>query len=195
MDYIDPFSLQGKLLVATPDMADPRFKHSVIFICEHDEEAAMGLVINREKPGLFLSDILKHDRADANPLRQDQIILAGGPVGTNQGFVLHAPFTKEATSHLNLNSHRLAPDLYFSTDRRTLKGLARPERPTRALVCVGYAGWESGQLDQEILDNFWMVVDGTSDLIFDPDLIGKWDKALLSLGILSEQIAPQSGSA
>jgi len=195
------FSLQGKLLIATPEMDDPNFKRSVVYMCIHDETHALGLIINRKKSGLTLSDILtqvppelqKHGQVSDQYMKP---VLFGGPVGTEQGFVLHTALDEGVTHPPSKDaplSMPLTETLFLTAHASILTTLLSETPPRHALLALGYAGWDAGQIEDEIKDNCWIVVESNDELIFDPDLDQKWDKALAKLGITADQLASQTG--
>ena len=181
--------LSGQLLVAMPGMRDPRFAKSVIYMCVHSAEGAMGLVVNRELASLTFPDLLEQLNIDAsNPGQQIQVHF-GGPVESGRGFVLHsADYVRDAT--LVVDS-RIA--LTATVD--ILKAMANGTGPRRALLALGYAGWGAGQLDDEIKANGWLHVEADQDLIFDPNLDGKWERAIGKLGINPLMLSDVAGHA
>ncbi len=182
--------LAGKFLIAGPAMQDPRFHNSVIFMCVHDEEQAMGIIINKPKPDLKLSGMLPHLEVKGSVTYEDTQVLYGGPVETERGFVLHSRdyFHKDG-------SLPLSPTLAMSTSKNVLKALVSPKAPTRAVLALGYAGWDAGQLENEIKKNSWLVAPVDEDMIFVGNPEDKWKLALGSLGISPELLSMEAGSA
>ncbi|MEM6341542.1 MAG: YqgE/AlgH family protein [Pseudomonadota bacterium] len=182
--------LTGKLLVAMPGMGDPRFEHSVVFICAYSPEGAMGLIVNKPAPDLKLSDILdqleitKSDAAGCLP------IYFGGPVETARGFVLH---TDDYASRLQ--SLEIEGGYGMTATLDVLEDIANGSGPQKALVTLGYAGWGPGQLDGEIARNGWLTVEPASDLIFDAPNEKKWMAALDTLGIDPLGLSAAAGRA
>lgn len=200
MVSIDTFSLQGKLLVASPDMKDPRFKGRVIYMCIHDPIDAIGLIINQAIPGLFLDEVIEFEPLDIKPSKKTSVIsrqevLYGGPVGTNRGFVLHSPLTEAQHQTVKETSTQLTDTLFLTSDKAILPTLVSDNPPDNALLAIGYSGWSPGQLEQEIMSNCWIVVDSDDSLIFDMEFENKRSKALAKLGISPQQLARQSGKA
>lgn len=168
----------GRLLVAMPNMGDPRFEKSVVFLCAHDETGAMGLVVNKIVPDLTLATLLEEltiaqsgDIADKTP------VFVGGPVETARGFLLHsAEFTDR-------DSIRVKGDYAVTGTIDALRHAMGENGPRDRLFALGYAGWGAGQLEDEIRANAWLVCDATPDLVFGGDQDTKWARAMLGLGI------------
>lgn len=186
--------LTNRLLIATPQMGDPRFKDSVIYICSHDSSGAMGLVINKQivKSGTAfqLSDMLSNIGIEGDVRVADTPVLEGGPVDIDRGFVLHsADYFKTETSL------KLTDSLNLTSTKDVLEALVKDNAPAKAMLAVGYSGWGAGQIERELQDNAWIVADADEGIIFDTDLNGKWIKALASLGIKPEMLSRYGGSA
>jgi len=186
--------LTNRLLIATPEMGDPRFKDAVIYICSHDRSGAMGIIINKQmvKSGgaLQLSDMLSNIGIKGDVQVADTPVLEGGPVDVDRGFVLHsADYFKTETSLMLSNT------LSLTSTKDVLEALVKDEAPEKAMLAVGYSGWGAGQIERELQDNAWIVVDADEAIIFDTDLDGKWVKALASLGIKPEMLSRTGGSA
>jgi len=183
--------LDGQLLIAMPGMNDPRFKKTVIYICSHSNEGAMGIVINRPHKGLKFSELLSqlNIAPDTNAPRKIEV-LSGGPVEQARGFVLHTKdyFTEGATLKVD-------PGLSLTATTDVLRALAKGEGPAKALFALGYAGWGAGQLEQELIDNAWITCDSDADLIFDQDHNGKYSAALNKLGIDPGLLSSEAGHA
>ncbi|WP_026941149.1 YqgE/AlgH family protein [Hellea balneolensis] len=186
--------LTNRLLIATPQMGDPRFKDAVIYVCSHDSSGAMGLVINKQvvKSGnaFQLSDMLSNIGIEGDVKVADTPVLEGGPVDIDRGFVLHSSdYFKTETSL------KLTDTLHLTSTKDVLEALVQDNAPTKAMLAVGYSGWGAGQVERELQDNAWIVADADETLIFDPNLNGKWTKALASLGIKPEMLSRHGGSA
>lgn len=186
--------LTNRLLIATPQMGDPRFKDSVIYICSHDSSGAMGLVINKQmvKSGMAfqLSDMLSNIGIEGDVRVADTPVLEGGPVDIDRGFVLHsADYFKTETSL------KLTNTLNLTSTKDVLEALVKDNAPAKAMLAVGYSGWGAGQIERELQDNAWIVANADEGIIFDTDLNGKWVKALASLGIKPEMLSRTGGSA
>lgn len=183
-------SFTGRLLIATPNMGDPRFNRGVIYICSHDDDGAMGIMINKGRGGRMLSDMLINIGIEGDVKVADAPVLLGGPVDIDRGFVLHsADYFKTDTSL------KLSDTLHLTSTKDILEALVMEDCPEKAMLAVGYSGWGAGQLEKEIQDNCWIVAEGDEALIFDADLDGKWTKALASLGIKPEMLSQTGGSA
>jgi len=183
------FDLTGKLLISTPAMGDPRFKHSVIYLCAHSVEGAFGLVINRPVPELSLASVLDQLNIPVSDTLPARPILAGGPVEAARGFVL---FRCTGTGSGGAGGEGLAGQaeaalpggLSLSASPEILAAIARGEGPSDWFLALGYAGWGPGQLESEIAQNAWLTGDADGALLFSTTP-GEhlWKKALLSMGI------------
>ncbi|GLQ20950.1 YqgE/AlgH family protein [Algimonas porphyrae] len=186
----DYTSYSGHYLIATPAMGDPRFRQTVIFLCAHDASGAMGLIINRGKQDLVISDLLDHVGVSGDVRVADAPVLDGGPVDIDRGFVLHsADWFREDSSM------KVSDTLSLTSTKDVLEALVTESAPEKAMLAVGYAGWGPGQLEAEIADNAWLVVGGDETLVFADDLDGKWAQALARMGISPEQLSAFGGSA
>jgi len=183
-------SLTGQLLVAMPQMMDPRFARSVVYICAHSEEAgAMGLVVNKLLQALTMDELFTHLKLE--PARQNQAspVYFGGPVEPGRGFVLHtAEYKEEATL-------AVSGDFAVTATLDILRAIGRGEGPRRSILALGYAGWAPGQLDAEIQANGWLSVEADADLVFDDDIDGKWQRALGKLGVDLTMLSTDAGHA
>ncbi len=184
------FSLKGKLLIATPAMRDPRFAGAVIYICTHDEGHAMGIMINKQKGDLRISDMLDNIGIEGDVTIADTSVLDGGPVDIDRGFVLHSP-----DFHIEQSTAKLSDTLMLTATKDILESFVSQDAPDRAVLAIGYSGWSSGQIENEIKDNVWLICDADDALIFDQDMDNKWGKALAKLGIAPHYLSGQSGSA
>lgn len=182
-------SLSNQLLIAMPGMADPNFSSTVTLICEHSDEGALGIVINRPLL-LTLGEVFEQlDLSIADTSAAASPVLDGGPVGAERGFVLHAP------GHSYENTIEVCNDIHLTFSRDILDGLASGEGPEKWLVALGYAGWGAGQLEDEMLANSWLSVAATPDIVFDLPFDQRWTAAARTLGIDINQIAPDAGHA
>jgi len=182
-------SLTGKLLIAMPGMSDPRFERSVVFLCAHSDDGAMGLVVNKPIAELGLSELLEQIKI---PARRgiSQPVHFGGPVESGRGFVLHS--TDFLLSEATL---RVDEAFAMTATVEILERMAEGRGPERALVALGYAGWAPGQLEGEIKANGWLVADATTELVFErPDSV-KWEEAIRSLGIDPQMLSASAGRA
>ncbi|MEM9495925.1 MAG: YqgE/AlgH family protein [Pseudomonadota bacterium] len=175
--------LTGKLLIAMPNMGDPRFEQSVIFMCSHDEHHAMGVIVNKPLAEVELADLLEQLDIDPQEEKSDTPVFFGGPVQTERGVVLHTlDYRRETTI-------TLGPDIGITASREILAdiGGAAPSRPAprRSLLAIGHAGWGAGQLEQEITMNAWAHCDADEAIIFDGASRPSWKDALRKLGVNS----------
>lgn len=181
--------LTGQLLIAMPQMADPRFAQTVIYVCAHTAEGAMGLVINREIDNITFPGLLKQLEIEA-PDAGDQIrVMFGGPVEPGRGFVLHSQdYVQESTL-------LIGQDVGLTATMDILKDMAKGAGPRQSLLALGYAGWAPGQLDHEIQANGWLHAPADGNLVFGDDIGAKWDRALGILGIDSALLSGEAGHA
>ena len=183
--------LTHKFLIALPKMSDPRFERSVIFICHHDKNGAMGVVINKAKTQLTLSELLPQIGIDGDIKIADSIVLDGGPIDIDRGFLIHSDDGKLS----NERSLPLPHGLYLSSTKDILESLVTDKAPSRALMAIGYSGWGTGQLEREIQDNVWLIADSDPELIFADDLSRVWNAALKSIGVSPSVLSHQGGRA
>lgn len=177
MDDSD-FSLAGKLLVAMPDMGDPRFDRSVIFMCAHSEGGAMGLIVNKPAPEVRFGDLLTQLGIEADPDARDIRVHFGGPVEHGRGFVLHSSDYQSESGTLEVDG---ATSMTATMD--VLEAIASGDGPESSMLALGYAGWGPGQLEGEIAQNGWLVCDARDEIVFGRANEFKWNAALKSLGI------------
>jgi len=182
-------SLIGQLLIAMPAMPDPRFAHSVIFMCMHDERGAMGLIVNQVVDGLEFDKLLEQVGIKDAPPQRRIAIHVGGPVETGRGFVLHSSdYGLDSTLAVN-GGIRLTQSI------EVLKEISRGRGPRRCLLALGYAGWGPGQLEREIKQNGWLNVAADEQLIFDTAIDDKWRLALAKMGIDPTMLSSSAGRA
>ena len=189
--------LDGQLLIAMPVMGDPRFERSVIYLCAHSAEGAMGIIVNRpagsiDFPGLLVQlDIIKKADQIKLPENAETLkVLKGGPVETGRGFVLHSSdfYIKDATL-------RIDDGVCLTATVDILKAIAKGTGPKHAILALGYAGWAPGQLETEIQDNGWLHCDADADLIFGSDVEKKYTRALRKIGIDPGMLSNEAGHA
>jgi len=183
-------SLAGKLLVAMPGMGDPRFAHSVIVMCKHDAEHAMGVVINKPKPKLTLNEVLGHLGLEAEGDVAGRIVFDGGPVRPDRGYVLHSEDFEAGAA-----TQAVAPGVCLTATRDVLEAVARDHAPEQFILALGCAGWSAGQLENELRLNAWLVVDPDNAIIFSDEHEEKWTRAIRSLGFEPAQLMGAAGSA
>jgi len=185
----DSLSLTNQFLIAMPSLADPNFHGTVTFICEHNEQGAMGIIINRPLD-LTLGEVLSHMNIDPKEAAVALYpVYMGGPVQTDRGFVLHNP-TGEWESTLHIND-----ELAITTSKDILEDIAAGKGPQRTLVALGYAGWGAGQLEQELADNAWLCGPADNHIIFDTPWGQRWEAAAALMGVDINQISDQIGHA
>lgn len=186
---IEPSPLSNQLLVALPALHDPHFARSVALICQHDGDGAMGVVINRPSE-YSLGEVLQQmGIASDSEALQSQVVLAGGPVHPERGFVLHDG-DREWDSSLAVGD-----GLYLTTSRDVLEALARGDGPAQAVVALGCAGWGAGQLEQELVEDSWLMVPAQRAVLFDLPLDQRWQAAAGSIGVDLVNYASHSGHA
>ena len=183
-------SLTGQLLVAMPQMSDPRFARSVVYLCAHSDEAgAMGLIVNKQLAALTLGELFAQLDIEPSAVAGLRPVHFGGPVEAGRGFVLHtADYREEATLHVGGN-------ISVTATLEVLRAIGKNRGPRQSLFALGYAGWAPGQLDAEIQANGWLVVAADSYLVFDTEDDGKWQRALAKLGVSPEMLSADSGRA
>lgn len=179
----------GQLLVAMPNMPDPRFDKTVIYICSHSEEGSMGLVLNRLVQTLSFPDLLNQLDIETYGMEDQIRVHLGGPVDEERGFVLHSPdYMKDST--VVVGAHYA---LTATVD--ILRDMASGDGPNQSMLALGYAGWGPGQLDQEILENGWLNVPPSDAIVYDDVLETKWERALGQLGIDPRLLSDEAGHA
>lgn len=181
-------SLKNQFLLAMPNQAGTYFGDTVTYICEHNADGAMGLMINRPS-ALSLVELLAQMGLTANGISVDIPVLEGGPVASERGFVLHTE-DKSFDSSLALGN-----GLMLSTAREILEAIATGDGPNDFLVTLGYAGWGSGQLEDELKDNAWLNCPGSSDVLFNTPFDDRANKAAAALGIDFRLMSGQAGHA
>jgi putative transcriptional regulator len=174
---MDHFDLTNHFLIAMPTLADPNFAQTVTYICVHNDDGAMGIVINRPLD-LALGEVLSQMDLDCdNPVIRDQPVYQGGPVHTDRGFVLHRPAASWGSTIA------ITPDIGVSTSRDILAAIATGSGPTDALVALGYAGWGAGQLEQEMGENAWLSGPADLEIIFVTPVERRWERAARLIGV------------
>lgn len=186
-----PFStsLTNHLLIAMPGLQDPNFARTVTYICEHTEQGAMGIVINRPLDVTLGALLAQLDIPTVRPGVADTPVYQGGPVQTDRGFVLHtAGYSYDST--LNIT-----PDISVTTSRDILEAIAGGEGPDQVLIALGYAGWGSGQLEQEMSANAWLNGPASNEIIFRMDPSARWMAAAQLLGVDLNLMSGEAGHA
>ncbi len=193
-----PFNLTNHFLIAMPGLDDAAFSRSVVYVCEHSERGALGLVINKPSDinlkGLFDKVQLPLGRGDLLQLP----VFQGGPVQTDRGFVLHEPFFADADKPdepVYASTMSIPGGLEMTTSKDVLEALSTGNGPRRVLVSLGYSAWGEGQLESELGDNSWLTVDADLAVIFDVPVDQRYEKALQLLGLQVWMLSPQAGHA
>ncbi|MGB4102096.1 MAG: YqgE/AlgH family protein [Alphaproteobacteria bacterium] len=181
--------LTGQLLVAMPNMLDSRFARSVIYICTHNEDGAMGLIVNRLYGSLNFRNLLEQLDLKLAPEVEDVDIHFGGPVEVGRGFVLHS------ADYLREGSNSVVDHVALTATIDILKDMAVGQGPRLSLMALGYSAWSGGQLEHELQQNGWLVVPSDTDLLFDKALETKWDRAIAKLGITPASFSGEAGQA
>ncbi|HLI12981.1 MAG TPA: YqgE/AlgH family protein [Alphaproteobacteria bacterium] len=181
--------LAGQLLIAMPTMQDPRFARTIVYMCAHTSDGAMGLVINRLMGQLTFPELLEQIGITATQPMQDMRVHFGGPVESGRGFVLHsADFQTDGTLIVE-------DGIALTASVDILKAIAEGRGPRQSLLALGYAGWGAGQLESEIQANGWLSVQADEALVFDGDLDTKWERAMMKLGVDSRMLSGVAGHA
>lgn len=192
IDYLD-----GKMLIAMPQMSDPRFHRTVVYMCAHSSEGAMGLVINRPSDAISFPDLLQQLEIipDGSEIALPEAVQSiqvhqGGPVETGRGFVLHS-----SDYHRDSSTLQIDDDISLTATLDILKAIADDSGPARAVLALGYAGWSPGQLENEIQNNGWLICDPDQNLVFDREHDDKYQRALALLGVDIAMLVGTSGNA
>jgi putative transcriptional regulator len=182
--------LTGQFLIAMPAMADPNFDRTVTYVCEHNDDGALGIIVNRPTD-MSLGDILAQLELEvSDPSLAAQPVLQGGPVQPERGFVIHEDGGQAFSATLAV------PDgLKVTTSRDILVALAEGHGPPRAVVALGYAGWGAGQLEAEMVANAWLTVPATPDIIFSVPFERRWEAAAALLGVNIAALSSEAGHA
>jgi len=187
-------NLTNHFLIAMPSMQDEVFGRSVVYMCEHSERGALGLVINKPSD-IRVSDLFsKVELPLARPDLAEQPVFQGGPVQTERGFVLHDP-VGTAEESIYASTLTIPGGLEMTTSRDVLEAMSSGAGPRRVFVSLGYASWGQGQLESEITENSWLTVEAKPELIFDVPVERRYDEALGLLGLQAWMISPEAGHA
>ena len=189
--------LDGQMLIAMPTMRDERFTRSLIYVCAHSSEGAMGIVVNQPAPNIRFSELLVQlevipaaELIQLPPRAGVIKVLKGGPVETGRGFVLHSSDFFIENSTLPIDD-----GICLTATLDILKAIARGKGPQSAVLALGYAGWAPGQLENEIQENGWLHCPADPELIFGPDIDGKYGRALRKIGIDPGKLSSEAGHA
>ena len=180
----------GQLLIAMPGIGDPRFERALILVCAHDSQHAMGVAVNRPVDGLTVPDLLERLQIKSEIKAPADLVLMGGPVERERGFVVH---TDDYRAEHSLG---ISAGVALTATRDVLEAMAAGAgAPRRALLALGYAGWGAGQLEDEIKDNIWLSCDADEALVFGGEHERKWTRALAKLGVDPERLSFTAGRA
>ena len=192
-----PSSLEGQFLIAMPSLRDGPFARSVVYLCAHREDGAMGLIINQSADEIDFAELLTQlgivpsEPAIRLPPKAEAVrVVRGGPVETGRGFVLHSADYGATDSTV-----KIADDVCLTATIDILRAIAKGTGPAQAVLALGYAGWSSGQLESEILANGWLTCPADADIIFSPDDAKKYDRALAKLGVEPGMLSSDAGHA
>lgn len=186
-----PVDLTAKLLIAMPGMGDPRFAGSVVFLCQHSEQGAMGLIVNKRMDEVTFSELLEQLEIAPPGTVRDVPVCYGGPVELRRGFVLHsADYTPRGDEGIAVD-----PRFSMTATLDVLEDIAVGRGPRQALLALGYAGWGPGQVEAEIAANGWLTAEAAPELVFGASMDGKWEAALRSIGVNPLMLSPEAGHA
>ncbi|MGU3574698.1 YqgE/AlgH family protein [Brucellaceae bacterium C25G] len=187
--------LNGQFLLAMPNMVDERFARSVVYICAHSPEGAMGFIINQQQPIGFTDlleqiGIIKEEDAIILPDHQRKLVIRnGGPVDKNRGFVLHS------SDYSVSSTMPVAEDVSMTATVDILRAIYHDKGPRQAIMTLGYSGWESGQLEAELAHNGWLTCPATNTLLFDGEMSGKYERLLSEIGVDISRLVTSAGTA
>jgi putative transcriptional regulator len=182
-------SLAGHLLVAMPQMEDQRFARSVVYLCAHNAEGAMGIVVNKLLDELTLPKLMTQLGIESTEPAPAKPVHFGGPVEIGRGFVLHS------TDYVESNTLVVGGNVALTATLEILRAIGRGGGPKQSLLALGYAGWGAGQLDAELQANGWLSVDSDEAIVFDPNLGDKWQRAFAKLGVDLLSLSGEAGRA
>ncbi len=190
---MEQMDLSGKLLIAMPGMGDPRFEKSVIYMCAHTPEGAMGLIINKPAPDLRLKDLLTQLGIKQGDGARDIRVHFGGPVEHGRGFVLHSPEYRSRSDTVPTLEVDDAFGMTATLD--VLEDMAHGRGPAQSLLALGYSGWGPGQLEGEIKENGWLTCNASPEIVFAAKNTSKWGQALKTLGVDPLSLSAAAGRA
>ncbi|MCV6639246.1 YqgE/AlgH family protein [Candidatus Albibeggiatoa sp. nov. NOAA] len=187
---IETTYLTNHLLIAMPNLDDPHFAQTVTYVCMHNDDGAMGIIINRPISGVDVGQVLEHMEIEShNPVADRMPVFDGGPVQKERGFVLHEPSDKNWDAMLILQDQ-----MAITTSQDILQAMADGSGPDNVLIALGYAGWSAGQLEQEMLENTWLSIPANdNDIIFNIPAENRWQAAASKLGIDINLLSTQAG--
>ena len=194
---LTPASLEGQMLIAMPGLREGPFARSVVYLCAHREDGAMGIIVNQRSPSITFADLLvqldvvKQDEAIRLPARAGAVrVLRGGPVEQGRGFVLHSSDFLFGESTITVGE-----GICLTATLDILRAIAKGEGPQKAVLALGYAGWSSGQLESEMMANGWLNCPADPDIVFDTDFDAKYDRALSRIGVDAAMLSMDAGHA
>ncbi|WP_312055984.1 YqgE/AlgH family protein [Pantoea brenneri] len=186
-------NLQHHFLIAMPSLQDPFFKRSVVYLCEHNEEGAMGLIINKPMENLTVEGILKKlkiSAEDRDPaIKLDKPVFTGGPLAEDRGFILHS------AQRTFTSSIRISDNTVITTSRDVLESIGTASQPDNVLVALGYCAWEKDQLENELMENAWLTTPANSNILFQTPISERWREAARSIGVDIHNMASDAGHA
>lgn len=181
--------LTNQFLIAMPNLNDPNFSHTVTYLCQHNNEGALGIVINRPAD-ISIHEILNQLHIKSGDEKVNAIpVFAGGPVQPERGFVIHTPNTRWDSTLV------VSESIALTTSRDILEALAAGEGPDKLLIALGYAGWGEGQLEKEIIDNAWLNTPFAEQILFDTPVEQRWNEAAGQIGIDIKRLTMPAGHA
>ena len=179
----------NQFLIAMPSLKDPAFSQSVVYMCEHNDEGAIGIIINHPS-SLNLDKLFEHISIDSDHAKDSDLpVLYGGPLQQDRGFVIHRPKGNWRSTL------EMAPDIAITTSQDILEAVAKGKGPKDVLVALGYAGWEGGQIEQEILDNDWLSYPADTSIIFETPFADRWMAATTLMGVDIHSLSDDVGHA
>ncbi|MBM3554524.1 MAG: YqgE/AlgH family protein [Alphaproteobacteria bacterium] len=181
--------LEGQLLVAMPGMPDPRFARTVIFMCAHSADGAMGLVVNKPAEGVSFAELLRQLGIETKTPQTGRKVMTGGPVEQQRGFVLHSGDYRTDATMVVRGGYGLTSTL------DVLRAIADGQGPRRSLLALGYSGWAPGQLDGEIQANGWLTAPADEDLVLGEGSERKWERAVAKIGVDVSMLSGEAGHA
>lgn len=186
-------NLQHHFLIAMPALLDPFFKRSVVYVCEHNQDGAMGIIINKPMENLTVESILTKLKIAPSPrdpqIKLDKPVFSGGPLAEDRGFILHSAQRTFASSI------RVSDNTVVTTSRDVLESLGTAEQPEHVLVALGYCAWEKDQLEGELLENAWLTTPADSNILFHTPIAERWREAAKSIGVDIHNITSEAGHA
>jgi putative transcriptional regulator len=186
-------NLQHHFLIAMPSLQDPLFKRSVVYICEHNEDGAMGLIVNKPMENLTVEGILKKlkiSATDRDPaIKLDKPVYSGGPLAEDRGFILHS------AQKVYSSSIRISDNTVITTSRDVLEAIGTASQPENVLVALGYCAWEKDQLENELLENAWLTTPANTNILFHTPIAERWREAARSMGVDIHNMTSDAGHA